>query len=95
MNIKPLANRVVIEVLEQKETKVGGIIMPDSAKEKPQEGKIVAVGIGSRADNGDIIPMEVNVGDIVLFSKYAGNEIKVDGNEYLVMKETDILAIVK
>ena len=95
MNIKPLANRVVIEVLEQKETKVGGIIMPDSAKEKPQEGKIVAVGIGNRADNGDIIPMEVNVGDIVLFSKYAGNEIKIDGNEYLVMKETDILAIVK
>ncbi len=95
MAIKPLADRVVIEVLEQKETKIGGIIMPDTAKEKPQEGKVVAVGQGRRADNGELIAMEVAVGDTVLFSKYAGTEVKVDGNEYLVMKESDILAIIK
>jgi chaperonin GroES len=95
MAIKPLANRVVIEVLKQKETKIGGIIMPDTAKEKPQEGKVVAVGIGSRANDGTLIPMEVKVGDTVLFSKYAGSEVKLEGNEYLVMKEADILAVIE
>ncbi len=94
MNIKPLADRVVIEVLEEKETKVGGIIMPDSAKEKPQQGKVVAVGKGRRNENGDLIELEVTVGDTVIFSKYAGTEIKVSGKEYLVMKESDLLAII-
>jgi chaperonin GroES len=94
MNIKPLADRVVIEVLEEKEKKVGGIIMPDSAKEKPQQGKVVAVGKGRRADNGDLIDLEVKVGDTVIFSKYAGTEIKVENNDYLVMKESDLLAII-
>ncbi len=94
MNIKPLADRVVIEVDKKKETNVGGIIMPDTAKEKPQEGKVVAVGQGRRADNGDLMAMEVKVNDVVLYSKYAGTEVKIDGSEYLVMKESDILAII-
>jgi chaperonin GroES len=94
MNIKPLADRVVIEVVEEKEKKVGGIIMPDSAKEKPQQGKVVAVGKGKRSDSGELIDMEVNVGDTVLFSKYAGTEIKIDQKEYLVMRESDLLAII-
>jgi chaperonin GroES len=94
MNIKPLADRVVIEVVEEKEKKVGGIIMPDSAKEKPQQGKVVAVGKGKRSDSGDLIDMEVNVGDTVLFSKYSGTEIKIDQKEYLVMRESDLLAII-
>jgi chaperonin GroES len=94
MNIKPLADRVVIEVVEEKEKKVGGIIMPDSAKEKPQQGKVVAVGKGKRSDSGELIDMEVNVGDTVLFSKYSGTEIKIDQKEYLVMRESDLLAII-
>lgn len=94
MNIKPLADRVVIEVVEEKEKKVGGIIMPDSAKEKPQQGKVVAVGKGKHTDSGELIEMEVKVGDTVLFSKYAGTEIKIDQKEYLVMKESDLLAII-
>ncbi|QOR34692.1 co-chaperone GroES [Clostridium sp. 'deep sea'] len=95
MAIKPLANRVIIEVLKQKETKIGGIIMPDSAKEKPQEGKVIAVGIGKRDNNGNLMPMEVKAGDSVLFSKYAGNEVKHNGSEYLVMKEEDIIAVIE
>ena len=95
MAIKPLANRVIIEVLKQKETKIGGIIMPDTAKEKPQEGKVIAVGIGKRDNNGSLVPMEVKVGDTVLFSKYAGNEVKHNGSEYLVMKEDDIIAVIE
>ena len=94
MNINPLADRVVIEVDKKKETTVGGIIMPDTAKEKPQEGKVVAAGQGRRANNGDLIAMEVKVDDVVLYSKYAGTEVKIDGSEYLVMKESDILAII-
>ncbi len=94
MNIKPLADRVVIEVVEEKEKKVGGIIMPDSAKEKPQQGKVVAVGKGKRSDSGELIEMEVSVEDTVLFSKYAGTEIKIDQKEYLVMRESDLLAII-
>ncbi len=93
MNIKPLADRVVIEVLEEKEKIVGGIYMPDTAKEKPQEGRVVAVGQGRVADNGQLVKMEVKVGDVVLFSKYAGTEIKVADKEYLVMRESDLLAI--
>jgi len=85
---------VVIEVVEEKEKKVGGIIMPDSAKEKPQQGKVVAVGKGKRSDSGELIEMEVSVEDTVLFSKYAGTEIKIDQKEYLVMRESDLLAII-
>lgn len=95
MNIKPLADRVVIEVVEEKEKKVGGIIVPDSAKEKPQQGNVVAVGKGKYADNGQLIEMEVKKGDVVLFSKYSGTEIKVEDKDYLVMRESDLLAIIK
>lgn len=94
MNLKPLADRVVVEVLEEKEKSVGGIVLPDTAKEKPQEGKVVAVGPGKILDNGEKRPLEVKVGDRVIFSKYAGTEVKVDDKEYLIMKESDILAIV-
>jgi chaperonin GroES len=92
-NIKPLHDRVVVKRLEEEERTVGGIIIPDSAKEKPQRGEIVAVGAGSRNDAGNIVALEVKVGDIVLFGKWSGTEIKLNGEELLVMKESDIIAI--
>lgn len=92
MNIKPLADRVVIKVLEAEEKTPSGIVLPDKAKEKPQEGEVVAVGSGKILDNGTKIEMDVKVGDRVLFSKYAGTEIKLDGKEYLIMRQDDILA---
>ncbi len=92
-NIKPLHDRVVVKRLEEEERTTGGIIIPDSAKEKPQRGEIVAVGAGSRNDAGNIIALEVKVGDIVLFGKWSGTEIKLNGQELLVMKESDIIAI--
>ena len=94
MNVKPLGDRVLVQPVEAEEVKKGGIIIPDTAKEKPQEGKIVAVGAGKRDDNGKLIPMDVKKGDRVLYSKYGGTEIKVDGKEYLIMREDDILAVV-
>lgn len=90
--IKPLGDRVVIEPIAKEETTASGIVLPDSAKEKPQEGKIVAVGSGTLKD-GDRIPLEVKDGDKVLFSKYAGTEVKFEGRELLIMRESDILAI--
>jgi len=93
VNIKPLADRVLIKRIENEEKKVGSIIIPDTAKEKPQKGEIVAVGSGKTNDKGERVALEVKVGDHVLFSKYAGNEIKVDGQEYLIMREDDILAV--
>jgi chaperonin GroES len=93
MNVKPLGDRVLVQAIEQDEVKKGGIIIPDTAKEKPQEGKIVAVGAGKRDDSGKLIPMDVKKGDRVLFSKYGGTEIKVDGKDYLIMREDDILGI--
>ena len=90
--LNPLADRVVVRPLEEKETKKGGIIIPDTAKEKPQEGEVIAVGPGKISESGDRIEPEVKKGDKVLYGKYAGTEVTVDGNEYLIVKETDILA---
>ncbi|PID80137.1 co-chaperone GroES [bacterium DOLJORAL78_65_58] len=92
MNIKPLADRVIVAPME-KETMKGGIIIPDTAKEKPQQGKIVAAGPGNVADNGDRVALEVKVGDVVLYGKYAGTEVNVEGNDYLILRESDVLAI--
>ena len=91
--IKPLGERVVIEVAESDVTTASGIVLPDTAKEKPQKGKVVAVGIGKLLDNGERAAMEVKVGDGVVFSKYSGSEIKVDDKDYLIVRESDILAI--
>ena len=95
MNIQPLGDRIMVEVLEAKEKTKGGIVLPDTAKEKPQEGKIVAVGPGRTDENGKLIKMNVKVDDKVLYSKYGGTEMKYDGKEYLIMSESDILAIIK
>ncbi len=96
MAIQPLADRIVVKVLEAKEVTKGGIVLPDTAKEKPQEGKVVAVGKGKPADNSHIIPLEVKVGDRILFGKYSGSEITTsEGQELLIMKEEDVLAIIK
>lgn len=92
MNIKPLADRVVIKVLEAEEKTASGIVLPDKAKEKPQEGEVMAVGGGKILDNGTRVEMDVKVGDRVLFSKYAGTEIKLEGKEYMIMRQDDILA---
>ena len=96
MNIKPLGDRVVLKKVEAKEeTTEGGIVIPDSAKEEPQEGKVVAVGPGKRLDNGEVAELEVSEGDVVIYNKFAGNELKRNGEEYLVLSEKDILAIVE
>jgi chaperonin GroES len=95
MKLKPLGDRVVIKPLEQKEVKKGGIIIPDTAKEKPQEGEVVAVGKGKVSDDGKLIPMDVKVGDKILYGKYSGTEIKLEDVEYLIMHQEDILGIVE
>jgi chaperonin GroES len=94
MKVKPIGDRVLVKPSKEEETKKGGIIIPDTAKEKPQEGKIVAVGTGKLDENGKKIPFEVKVGDRVLISKYGGTEIKIDGEEYQILREDDILGIV-
>lgn len=91
--IKPLGERVVIKVLEKEEKTASGIVLPDTAKEKPQQGEIVAVGTGKLLESGQRAPLEVKVGDKVIFSKYAGTEVKLDGKEYLILTDRDILAI--
>jgi chaperonin GroES len=93
MKIRPLYDRIVIQRLEEKETVRGGIIIPDSAKEKPQEGKVLAIGKGKMLEDGRILPLDVKVGQKVLFGKYAGNEIKLDGEEYTLMREDEVLGI--
>ena len=95
MKVRPLNDRVVVLRIEEEGKTSGGIIIPDTAKEKPQEGKVIAVGTGKVNDKGDRIPLEVKEGDRILFSKYGGNEIKIDGVEHLIMREDDILAIVE
>lgn len=95
MNLRPLADRVLVQPIEQEEVRRGGIIIPDTAKEKPQEGKVIAVGPGKRDDSGKLIPMEVKKGDRVLYSKYGGTEIKIDDKDYLIMREDDILGILE
>ena len=94
IKIKPLADRVVVQPLEETEQKKGSIIIPDTAKEKPQQGKIVAVGPGKVSDDGKKIPMELKVGNKVLYGKYAGTEVTIDGSEYLILRESDVLAII-
>lgn len=94
MNIKPLGERIVLKVMESEERTKSGIVLPDTAKEKPQMGKVLAVGQGKVLDNGQRIPLDVKVGDQVLFAKYAGTEVKLDGEEYMVLKESDIFGIV-
>lgn len=94
MKVKPLADRVVVKAGEPMEKVKSGIIIPDTAKEKPQQGEVVAVGPGKTADSGQVIKMEVKVGDKVLYGKYSGTEVTIDGDDYLIMRESDILAIV-
>jgi chaperonin GroES len=95
MNVKPLADRVVVKPLDsEKEVKKGGIIIPDTAKEKPQEGEVMEVGTGRRTDEGKVVPLEVKKGDKVLYGKYSGTEVTIDNNEFLIMREADILAVV-
>lgn len=94
-NVRPLHDRVLVRRLEEKEEKVGGIIIPDTAKEKPQEGKVVAVGKGKANEDGKITPLDVKVNDRVLFGKYAGSEIFIDGEEHLIMREEDILGVIE
>ncbi len=96
MKFRPLGDRVLIKVLEAEEKTKGGIVLPDTAKERPQQGKVIAVGKGKLLENGEVKPLEVKEGDIVVFSKYAGTEVRTkDGEEYLILREDDILAIVE
>ena len=95
MKLKPLGNRVVIEPIEQEEMTAGGIVLPETAKEKPQKGNVVAAGPGERDDDGKHIELDVKVGDQVLFAKYAGTEIKIEGKKLLILRETDLLAIIE
>ena len=95
MKVVPLGDKVLVKRLEAEEKTSGGIILPDAAKEKPKEGRVVAVGEGKAADDGSRIPLQVKKGNRIIFSSYAGNEIKIDGEEYLIMSEEDILAVVK
>jgi chaperonin GroES len=95
MKFRPLYDRILVERVESEEVTKGGIILPDTAKEKPQQGKIIAVGSGKRTEDGKIIPLELKAGDTILFGKYSGSEIKIEGTEYLIMKEDDVLGLVE
>jgi len=95
MKVRPLHDRILVERLEEKETKRGGIIIPDTAKEKPQEGKVIAVGNGKVNDDGKKVPLDVKAGDKILFGKYSGSEVKIDDKEFLIMREEDVLAILE
>ena len=95
MKIRPLHDRILVERLEEKEAKKGGIIIPDTAKEKPQEAKVIAVGNGRVTEDGKKIPLDVKAGDKILFGKYSGSEVKIDDKEYLILKEEDVLAILE
>ena len=95
MKLRPLHDRLLVERVEEAETKKGGIIIPDSAKEKPQEGTVVAVGNGKRNEKGEIVPLEVKAGDRILFGKYSGNEVNVDDREYLILREDEVLAVLQ
>lgn len=95
ISLKPLGNRVVVEPIEQEEVTAGGIVLPETAKEKPQRGKVLAIGPGERNESGDVIPLDVSEGDVVLFAKYSGTEIKLDDTKVLILRESDLLAIVE
>lgn len=94
VNIKPIGDRVLVQAIEEKEQVRGGIIIPDSAKEKPQEAKVVALGTGKKGEDGKLVPFEVKVGDKVLVSKYGGTEVKIDGEKYTLVREDDILGVI-
>jgi chaperonin GroES len=95
MNVRPLHDRIIVQRIEEGEQKVGGIIIPDSAKEKPQQGKVIAAGGGKSKDDGKRIPLDVKAGDVILFGKYSGQEIKLDGEEYLIMREDEVLGVIE
>ena len=95
MKFRPLHDRVVVRRVESEERTAGGIIIPDTAKEKPQEGEVIAVGPGARDESGKLIPLDVKAGDRILFGKWSGTEVKIDGQEYLIMKESDVMGIVE
>ena len=95
MKVRPLHDRIIVHRLEEGEQQIGGIIIPDTAKEKPQQGTVIAVGNGKANDNDKLIPLDVKTGDLILFGKYSGQEIKLDGQEYLIMKEDDVLAVIE
>jgi chaperonin GroES len=95
INLKPLGSRVVVEPIEAEDVTASGIVLPETAKEKPQKGKVLSVGAGDRDDDGKRIPMDVKVGDTVLYAKYGGTEIKIDGKKLLILRESDLLAIVE
>ena len=95
MNIRPLYDRIVVKRIEQQEVMQGGLYIPDTAKEKPQEGEVFAVGKGKRLDDGKLVPLDVQVGDRILFGKYSGSDIKIDGEEYMIMREDEVLGILE
>ena len=95
MNVRPLHDRIIVQRIDEGEQKVGGIIIPDSAKEKPQQGKVIAVGNGKVNEDGKRQPLDVKAGDTILFGKYSGQEIKIDGEEYLIMREDEVLAVIE
>jgi chaperonin GroES len=95
MKIRPLQDRVIVQRVQEEEKTKGGIIIPDTAKEKPQEGKVVAVGKGKIGDDGKLIPLDVKAGDKILFGKYSGTEVKIDGDDFLIMREDDILGVIE
>jgi chaperonin GroES len=95
MNIRPLHDRIIVERLEEETKTAGGLIIPDTAKEKPQQGKVIAVGKGKKTEDGKILPLDVKEGDKILFGKYAGTEIKIEGKEFLMMREDDVLGVVE
>ena len=95
MDIRPLHDRIIVERLEEETKTAGGIIIPDTAKEKPQQGKVIAVGKGKRTEDGKLLPLDVKVGDKILFGKYAGTEIKIEGKEFLMMREEDVLGVIE
>ena len=95
MNVRPLHDRIIVSRIEEGEQKIGGIIIPDSAKENPQQGKVIAAGNGKANDEGKRLPMDVKAGDTILFGKYSGQEIKIDGEDYLIMKEDEVLGVIE
>jgi chaperonin GroES len=95
MNVRPLHDRIIVSRIEEGEQKVGGIIIPDSAKEKPQQGRVVAAGSGKSKDDGKRVPLDVKAGDLILFGKYSGQEIKLDGEEFLIMREDEVLGVIE
>ena len=95
MNVRPLHDRIIVQRIDEGEQKIGGIIIPDTAKEKPQQGKVIAAGKGKIKADGKVVPMDVKKGDLILFGKYGGQEIKLDGQEYLIMREEEVLAVIE